>query len=190
MIDTKYLGRSYTGYLVRKIWGEASQFNKTSVRYTDPLMRLTELYLNYAEAANEAYGPTGMAPGATMNAVQAINLVRSRIGMAEVQPQFAGNKEVFRERIKNERNVEMAYEGHYYFDIRRWMDAPKAYAGPIIGVQIEKVATSEQYPTGYKYTRYQLESLRQSSWKEPMYYLPFNPEDNFKMKNFVPNVTW
>lgn len=190
MIDTKYLGRSFTGYMIRKIWGEASQFNKTSVRYTDPLMRLTELYLNYAEAANEAYGPTGMAPGATMNAVQAINLIRNKIEMSDIQPQFAGNKETFRERIKNERNVEMAYEGHYYFDIRRWMDAPTAYAGPIMGVQIEKVGTSDEFPTGYKYTRYQLESLRQSSWKEPMYYLPFNPEDNFKMKNFVPNVNW
>jgi hypothetical protein len=189
-IDPKYLGRSYTGYHVRKIWGEASQFVKNSVRYNDPLMRLTELYLNYAEAANEAYGPNGMAPGATMSAVQAINFVRARIKQIDVLPQFTASKEIFRERIKNERNVELAYEGHYYFDIRRWMDAPKAYAGPIIGLQIEKVATSPQYPTGYKYTRYPLEALRQSLWKDAMYYLPFNPEDNFKMKNFVPNEVW
>jgi hypothetical protein len=40
--NTLIPGRSYTGYHVRKIWGEASKFNKTSVRYTDPLMRLTE----------------------------------------------------------------------------------------------------------------------------------------------------
>jgi hypothetical protein len=153
-------------------------------------MRLTELYLNYAEAANEAYGPNGMAPDATMSAVQAINFVRARIKQVDVLPQYTASKEIFRERIKNERNVELAYEGHYYFDIRRWMDAPKAYAGPIIGVQIEKVATSTQYPTGYKYTRYQLEALRQSLWKDAMYYLPFNPEDNFKMKNFVPNEVW
>jgi|JFJP01.1.fsa_nt_gi hypothetical protein len=189
-IDPKYLGRSYTGYHVRKIWGEASQFVKNSVRYNDPLMRLTELYLNYAEAANEAYGPNGMAPGATMSAVQAINFVRARIGQVDVLPQFTGSKEIFRERIKNERNVEMAFEGHYYFDIRRWMDAPKAYAGPLIGVQIEKVAKSDEYPTGYKYTRYQLEALRQSSWKDAMYYLPFNTEDNFKMNKFVPNEVW
>jgi hypothetical protein len=153
-------------------------------------MRLTELYLNYAEAANEAYGPNGKAPGASMSAVDAINHIRSRIGQAVVQSQFTASKEIFRERIKNERNVELAYEGHYYFDIRRWMDAPKAYAGPIMGVQIEKVAKSDVYPTGFKYTRYPLEALRQSSWKDAMYYLPFNPEDNFKMKNFVPNEVW
>lgn len=189
-LNPKFLGRTYTGYVVRKIWGEASNYNKVSVLYTDPLMRLAELYLNYAEAANEAYGPTGRAPGATLSAADAVNIIRSRIGQADVLPQFTANKEVFRERIKNERNVELAYEGHYYFDIRRWMDAPKAYAGPIMGVQIEKVAVSDEYPTGFKYTRYPLEALRQSAWKDAMYYLPFNTEDNFKMQNFVPNEVW
>jgi len=189
-LNPKFLGRTYTGYIVRKIWGEASNYNKVSVLYTDPLMRLAELYLNYAEAANEAYGPTGKAPGATLSAADAINIIRSRIGQADILPQFTANKEVFRERIKNERNVELAYEGHYYFDIRRWMDAPKAYAGPIMGVQIEKVAVSDEYPTGFKYTRYPLEALRQSAWKDAMYYLPFNTEDNFKMQNFVPNEVW
>ena len=189
-LNPKFLGRTYTGYVVRKIWGEASNYNKVSVLYTDPLMRLAELYLNYAEAANEAYGPAGKAPGATLSAADAINIIRSRIGQADILPQFTANKEVFRERIKNERNVELAYEGHYYFDIRRWMDAPKAYAGPIMGVQIEKVAVSDEYPTGFKYTRYPLEALRQSAWKDAMYYLPFNTEDNFKMQNFVPNEVW
>lgn len=190
LLDPKYLGRSFTGYMIRKIWGEASNKNRTSVRYTDPLMRLTELYLNYAEAANEAWGPNGKAPAATMTSLEAINFVRNRIAQAPVLAQYAGSKDIFRDRIKNERNVELAYEGHYYFDIRRWMDAPKAYAGPIMGVQIEKVAKTAEYPTGFKYTRYALEPLRQSSWKDAMYYLPFNPEDNFKMKNFVPNEVW
>jgi hypothetical protein len=125
-----------------------------------------------------------------MTSLEAINFIRNRVGQTPVLAQYTGSKDLFRDRIKNERCVELSYEGHYYHDIRRWMDAPKAYAGPIMGVQIEKVATSAQYPTGYKYTRYQLEALRQSSWKEPMYYLPFNPEDNFKMKNFVPNIVW
>jgi hypothetical protein len=190
LLDPKYLGRSYTGYMIRKIWGEASNKNRTSVLYTDPLMRLTELYLNYAEAANEAYGPNTPAPGATMTAVEAIDLVRGRMGMGPVLSEFTSSPEIFRERIKNERNVELAYEGHYYFDIRRWMDAPKAYAGPIMGVQIEKVPVTTEYPTGFKYTRYALEALRQSAWKDEMYYLPFNTEDNFKMRGFVPNDVW
>lgn len=190
LLDPKYLGRSFTGYMIRKIWGEASNKNRTSVLYTDPLMRLTELYLNYAEAANEAYGPSTPAPGATMNAIDAINLVRAHINMADIQPEFTSSPDIFRERIKNERNVEMAYEGHYYFDIRRWMDAPEAYAGPIMGVDIEKVGVSAEYPTGFKYTRQPLEALRQTAWKDAMYYLPFNTQDNFKMRGFMPNEVW
>lgn len=190
LLNQAYLGRTYTGYYLRKTWGEHSNKNRTSVRYTDPLIRLGELYLNYAEAANEAYGPNTPAPGATMTAVQAINVIRSRVNMPDVLPQYTTSKEVFRERIKNERNVELAYEGHYFHDIRRWKDAPVTMAGPLMGVDIEKVPVSPQYPTGYKYTRVQLEALRQSRWKDAMYYLPFNTEDNFKMRNFVPNEVW
>ncbi len=190
LLDPKYLGRSHTGYMIRKTWGEASNKNRTSVLYTDPLMRLTELYLNYAEATNEAYGPNTPAPGASLTAVEAIDLVRARVGMVPTQSQFTSSKEIFRERIKNERNVEMAYEGHYYHDIRRWMDAPQAYAGPIMGMDIEKVPVSAEFPIGFKFTRLPLEALRQSSWKDAMYYLPFNQEDNFKMSQFVPNQVW
>ncbi len=190
LLDQKFNGRSFTGYILRKTWGEHSNKNRTSVRYTDPLIRLAELYLNYAEAANEAYGPNTPAPGATMTAVDAVNHIRARINMVPVMSQFTSNKEIFRDRIKNERNIELSFEGHYYFDIRRWKDAPVTMAGPLYGVDIEKVAVSAQYPTGFRYTRRQLDANRQSRWKDAMYYLPFNTEDNFKMNNFVPNEVW
>lgn len=190
LLDPSYLGRSFTGYYIRKVWGENSTKNRTTVIHTDPLMRLGELYLNYAEAANEAYGPNTPAPGATMNAVEAINVIRKRVNQPDVLPALTASKEIFRDRIKNERNVELAYEGHYYHDIRRWKDAPKAYAGPVYGMEIEKVPVSATYPTGFMYKRYPLSADRQPAWKEPMYYMPFNTEDNFKMRNFVPNVVW
>lgn len=190
MLDQSYLGITKTGYMLRKYWGDQSVKNKTRPKYSDPLIRLGELYLNYAEAANEAYGPNGAAPGASLTAVQAANVIRGRVGMPDIQSQFLSSKDAFRERIKNERNIELCFEGHYYFDIRRWMDAPKSMAGPLMGVDIEKVSKSAEYPTGFKYTRYPLEALRQSRWKDAMYYLPFNSEDNFKMRNFVPNEVW
>ncbi|MCE1200331.1 MAG: RagB/SusD family nutrient uptake outer membrane protein, partial [Marinilabiliales bacterium] len=89
------------------------------------------------------------------------------------------------------RNIELCFEGHYYFDIRRWKDAPKCYAGPLMGVTIEKLAApTATYPTGFKYDRYALSSDRQTNWKEAMYYLPFNIEDMYKMKNFISNEVW
>lgn len=191
LLDQSYLGITRTGYYLRKNWGNNSTKNKIDIRQNDPLYRLAELYLNYAEASNEAYGPTTIGvSGATMNAVQAINVIRTRMGQANVLAALSANKDIFRERIKNERNIELSFEGHYYHDIRRWMDAPAAYSSTLYGMIAEKVPTSSTYPTGYKYVRNRLGNDRQPSWKAAMYYLPFNTTDNFKMKNFVPNVVW
>ncbi|HEX2976703.1 MAG TPA: RagB/SusD family nutrient uptake outer membrane protein, partial [Bacteroidales bacterium] len=184
-------GVTRTGYYGRKYnWGNSRYNTGTSSIISDPLCRLAELYLNYAEAANEAYGPTTAAPGATMTAEEAVREIRTRVGMPGVLAAYTGSKEAFRERVKNERNIELAWEGHYYFDIRRWMDAPKAYTGPLYGVEIEKVANSGTYSQMFVTRRVPLSPDRQIKWKEEMYYLPFNTEDNFKMRNFVPNPVW
>jgi hypothetical protein len=190
LVDQSYLGITRTGYYSRKRWPENSIKNQTSKNVTDPIIRLGELYLNYAEAANEAYGPSGSAPGANMTAVQATNIIRARIGQPDVLAKYTASKDEFRLRVKNERNIELSFEGHYYFDIRRWKDAPVCYAGPLMGVTIEKVPVSATYPTGFKYDRYALSADRQSNWKDAMYYLPFNTEDTYKMKNFVSNEVW
>jgi len=191
LLDQSYAGITRTGYYERKTWGEQSVNNKTTPQYTDPLIRLGELYLNYAEAANEAYGPGGMAPGATMTALAALNKIRNRAGMPNVLPDYSSSKDKLRDRIKNERTIELCFEGsHYYHDIRRWKDAPKVMGGVLYRVDIEKVPVSTSYPTGYKYTRQPMSSDRQTRWKEAMYYLPFNTEDMYKMKNFVSNEVW
>ncbi|MFT3752617.1 MAG: RagB/SusD family nutrient uptake outer membrane protein [Paludibacter sp.] len=190
ILNPGFTGVTQTGYLSRKRWGGESTKNNVSVMYTDPVIRLAELYLNYAEAANEAYGPNTPAPGATMTAVDAINVIRTRAGMPNVLLKFTVNKEVFRARIKNERTIELAFEGHYYYDIRRWMDAPQAYSTTLYGVVVEKVAVSNNYPTGFKYTRAPLVANRQVAWQEGMYYLPFADKDYKLMKNYVFGPKW
>lgn len=196
LLDPAYTGISHTGYYTNKRWGGQSVKSQGAVAYTDPIIRLGELYLNYAEAANEAYGPTTAAPGATMSAADAINYLRNGPGrwtsaqLAPVQAQFTASKDAFRPRVKNERTVELCFEGQYFYDIRRWKDAPAVYTGPVMGVEIEKVPVSATYPTGYKYTRAPLPANRQVHWKEEMYFWPHDMSDVYKMKNFVPNPNW
>lgn len=191
LLNTAYAGITSTGYYQRKIWGEQSTKNRVTKHYTDPLIRLTELYLNYAEAANEAYGPNAPAPGASMTAVAAINKIRARVGMVPVQSRFTGSAEIFRERIKNERTVELYGEGHHYWDIRRWKDAPVLMSTPLTGMDIEKVPVSAEFPTGYKYTRKVLPANRQGVWKsDAQYFFPFPIAEQNKMKNFEPNPRW
>jgi hypothetical protein len=194
LLNTSYAGVSVTGYYNRKLWGGQSVNNKITPLHSDPIIRLAELYLNYAEAANEAYGPNTPAPGATMTAVQAINKIRTRVAMPDVLPKYTGSKDAFRPRIKNERTIELCFEGHYYYDIRRWMDAPGIMAGPLIGMDIERVKATApfppEYPRGYKHTRIELSPDRQVHWKDAMYYFPFSYTDMYKMKNFVANEVW
>jgi len=192
LLNPDYQGITHTGYYNNKLWGGQSVLNNTAPIHTDPIIRLAELYLNYAEAANEAYGPNTPAPGATLTAVQAINIVRQRVGQADVLSKFTTNKDEFRPRIKNERIVELVFEGHHYFDSRRWKDAPTWMAGPLMGMNIEKVPISATYPIGFKHTRKELEANRQSKWKDEMYYFPFATADYNKMRNFdcSLNPTW
>ncbi len=184
-----FLGVTRTGYYQRKTIYDSNTKVSTSYNLTDPIIRMAELYLNYAEAASQGYGgEAGSAPGATLNATQAASIVRTRVGM----PAFSlgMSPALFLNRLKNERIIELCFEGHYFYDIRRWLDAPSAMNQVLYGMDIEKVPVSTTYPKGFRYIRLPLPADRQPTWKDAMYTFPFTTEDNYKMRNFTPNPIW
>ena len=75
------------------------------------VFRLAEAYLNYAEALNEAQG-------AVPAAYDAVNTIRARSGMPNLPTGLT--KDQFRDRVHNERDIELAFEDHRLWDIRRW----------------------------------------------------------------------
>jgi hypothetical protein len=195
LLITTWNGRTFTGYLQRKYWPNNSTKNQnSSAIYAEPIFRLSELYLNYAEAVNEGWSPTGTAPGSSMTAIDAINVIRLKSGMPNVLPAFTGTTDLFRPRIKNERVIELNMEGeHYYDDVRRWMDLQAVMSGTIMGIIPQKTTVSATYPDGFIYTRAPIENnqgIRQPSYSPGMYYLPFLNADVLKMKNFQPNPAW
>jgi hypothetical protein len=121
-------GYSQTGYGIKKFTplrlNRFDDANTSTVmakyHFIQPQLRLAEVYLFFAEAANEAYGPTGVVPGTTLSAEQAVNIVRTRAGMVNVRSEFTASTELFRERVWNERSVELCFEGHRWYDVRRW----------------------------------------------------------------------
>ena len=178
-------GFTNTGYYSAKMWDGAYYGNRLNV--TDPLIRLAEVYLNYAEAANEAYGPTSGVPG-QLTAEQAVNIVRTRAGMPGVRSEYTGSKEDMRDRIRNERTVELMFEGnHYYIDSRRWKVTPERMKGPLHGIHIEKTDVSKDNPNGRKYIRKELPANRQSAWKDAMYYFFLPSEEANQLANYVNN---
>lgn len=188
-------GVTETYYYECKRIGGPYQMTQT-ITLTDPIIRLGELYLNYAEAAFEAYGgPDGKAPGASLTSVGALNVIRKRAEMPDVRTEYLASAETYRERIKNERTIELCFEGyHYYCDIRRWKDAPEIGRSTLYGMRATKLNPgydAAKYPTGFRYDRFELAANRQISWKnDGMYYIQFRNSDLVKMKNYTPKMAW
>lgn len=91
------------------------------------LLRLGEVYLNFAEAQNELNGPIA-------EVYAKINLLRQRAGIPDLPAGLS--KEEMRNRIRNERRVELAFEGKRYFDIIRWGIGPQVLNGTLHGMKI------------------------------------------------------
>ena len=99
-----------------------------------PHFRLAEIYLNYAEAKFEL--------GDEATARQYVSLVRARVGMPPLPATVTGA--ALRQRIRNERRIEMAFEGQRFFDIRRWKIAGDIENRPIRGMDIIKNISTGQ----------------------------------------------
>ncbi|MGL5980091.1 MAG: RagB/SusD family nutrient uptake outer membrane protein [Phocaeicola sp.] len=103
-------GGTLTGYYTKKFLNNISFKNPTNSDHAFPYMRYGEILLNAAEAINEAEGNPA-------NAYKYVNQVRARAGM----PPYSGMNQIeFRERIRNERRVELCFEDHRFLDERRW----------------------------------------------------------------------
>jgi len=120
---------TYTGYAFKKI------FDKTDLEVRDnggndwKILRYGEVLLTYAEAANEATGPSA-------EVINALNEIRTRAHMPGVNETFALNNWVLNQTtlrtfIRHERRIELAGEGHRYFDILRWKIGQQVLKGPI-----------------------------------------------------------
>ena len=163
------------GYWLRKFMPETQtiSFNE---RYTIPwpYFRLGEIYLNYAEAEFEL--------GNEDVCRQYISKVRARVGMPAVPASVTG--EALRERLYNERRIELAFEGHRFFDIRRWKIAKVIEDRPIYGMDIIK-----NMSTGEK-TYSPVLLLQKNPYKEYMNLLPVATSEIQKNPELTQTTGW
>ena len=183
--DAFTVGSHWTGYLHRKHrWNGANNAdNIGGFNRIFPLIRYAQLYLDFAEAANEVAGPTGniTAGGKTMNAVQALNVVRNRVGMPDVNSLYTGSKDALRERIRNERAVELYQEMHRWHDLRRWRIAEDKLKA-IYKAEIIKSGSS------FTYSKKEIEGAR--VFEEKHYWYPFSTNEMQITQNFTQNPGW
>ncbi len=129
-----------TGYYLKKYVDITVDLtDPTGKRHYWPMFRLSEIYLNYAEAMNELYGPTSDPEGYGYTAVDMLNKVRVRAGQPALEDLGEPlTQEYVRAKIRNERRVEFAFEDHRHWDLRRWKAGDDTLNGMLQGVEITR----------------------------------------------------
>ena len=177
-----------TGYALKKLVhpdSEGDGYNKI-VTYAWPMIRLSELYLNYAEAINESVGPN-------QEAYDALNAVRERAGISNVEDAW-GNASItatlnkhttqdgFREIIRQERLIELSFEGNRYNDIRRWKHAEQYFNSPVFGWSVDETSVG-----GY----YNITQVGTRSFNSPRdYFHPISINEITINPNLTQNLGW
>nr|WP_121272332.1 RagB/SusD family nutrient uptake outer membrane protein [Pedobacter schmidteae] len=133
--DAVPAGRTVTGYYLKKLLDENLDLSKDPSTQPWTAFRLGEVLLNYAEACYRA--------NASSEANAAVRKVRARVGL----PYTDKSGTALMAAIMQERKVELAFEGYYYWDMKRWKLAETAFTGTRVhGLKIEKLGA------GFKYT--------------------------------------
>ena len=175
-----------TGYYLRKLLRDDINLNPSSTtqqRHFGARIRATEIFLDYAEAANEASGPKANVGGAGFSAYDVIKAIRQRAGVGGDNDPYleecAASQEKMRQLIRNERRLELCFENHRFWDLRRW----KANLNEgVRGVSITTAASGD-----FNYRGINVESR---DYKDYMYYGPIPYSEILKWSNLQQNEGW
>lgn len=175
-------GRDYagsqTGYYMRKFLGSFTTSTAYSAtNHSAMIFRYAEILLNYAEALNEA---NAAPPEAAFVALESI---RVRAGLSPATIARTLNKDDFRKLVRNERRIELAFEEHRFWDIRRWKTGADLLNNKILkGVAVTKTGTTYTY----NYERPVLTTV----FTDRMYLYPIPVTEIEKSKALLQNTGW
>ena len=173
-------GATPTGYYLKKLCNGAISLASNSKlkesRHTWLTFRMGEAYLNYAEAVFKYLGSAdATSVEFPMSAREAANKTRLRAGM----PGLASTGD-FWTRLCNERFVELAFEGHRFWDVRRWKEADKYFK------TITEMKLTKNDDGSITYTRQNVSR----QWSEKMYLFPIPQTERMKNPNLTQNPGW
>ncbi|MBR1409647.1 MAG: RagB/SusD family nutrient uptake outer membrane protein [Prevotella sp.] len=173
-----------TGFYLRKLLRNDVNLNPAAdKRHFGARIRYTEIFLDYAEAANEAAGPKTAVGGASYSAYDVIKAIRQRAGVGGANDPYleecAQSQEKMRELIRNERRLELCFENHRFWDLRRW----KANLNE--GAKGVEITTSTDGALIFKTI-----DVEPRSFKDYMYYGPIPYSEIRKWSNLQQNDGW
>ena len=170
-----------TGYYLRKLLRDDCNANPSSQnpQYHYPVyIRYTEIFLAYAEAANEAFGPTGKGE-LGYSAYDVIKALHDRAGVGnDYLDSIQGDQEKMRELIRNERRIELCFENKRFWDMRRWkLDLTETAKG----MRIDQAGGTLNYT---------VIDVEPRSYADHMYYGPIPETEVLKWSNLDQNKGW
>ncbi len=172
-----------TGYYVRKFVDPNADIllSRTVATHFWVHFRYAESLLNYAEAMAEAYGVTTIPANYTLSAYDALKLIRDRAGLTTPAYIKTLSQVDFIEKVRNERRVELCFEGHRFWDVRRWKQGEKYFNKPIHGMKITKNGTALMY---------EVFEVENRVFDSKMYAMPIPYDEMQKSKLLLQNDLW
>jgi starch-binding outer membrane protein, SusD/RagB family len=189
---------SRTGYLLYKFiprtankYDNGYSYDK-SLNIHVPYMRLADIYIMYAEASAQAYNsPLGKADGYSKTAVDAINFIRDRAGVAHVADKFLGTLDAFMSEVRRERAVELSFEGHRFNDLRRWMLLIESPYTLKKSIEFDRAGTfNTTDPTKNKVVNLREVVILERKYSQKHYWLPLKNADANMYLEFSQNPGW
>jgi len=177
-----------TGYYLGKFIARTADLlvptiNVSTPTHNNPLLRKAEVFLAFAEASNEAWGPMAKGPNCKYSSYDVIKDVRSKSGgisNTAYLDQMATDKDNFRTLIQNECRLEFAFENHRYFDMRRWL---LPLNESVRGVEITRNPDSSLQYNVIEVEKRNMNEIR-------YYYLPLPYNEVLKNPNMENNLGW
>ena len=146
--------------------------NTTQQDLTWRYFRYGEILLNYAEAAMEL--------GEDEEARAYLNMIRRRAGM----PEITESGEALKARYQNERRIELVFEDHRFFDVRRWVIGPEAYHA-VHGVEVVYELNSDK--TTAAIPNITPVQIMTGSWEDKAYFFPISRDEMNKNDLLIQN---
>ena len=179
------VGATPTGYYLKKYCDgnvNISSVNSTSTPHAWVVFRLGEFYLDYAEAVFKYLGSAdAVSADLPMSAREAVNVIRNRedVKMPELAEGLSNDE--FWKKYENERMVELAFEDHRFYDVRRWKEGNKL-------ATITEMKITKNEDGSFNYTR----KVVNRGWNDKMYFFPISKSELLKHTNpeFKQNPGW
>ena len=187
-----------TGYYLKKLLRDdvnpPTSGSETTQYHIYPRIRYTEIFLAYAEAANDAWGPQGVIPGGvSCSAYDVIKAIRERAGLGKDAigmplpegdayiEECANDQAKMRELIRNERRLELCFENKRFWDMRRWQ---MPLNETVKGVKIDRNESTGELT-------YTIIDVEERKYEVPdQWYGPIPKSETLKWSNLKQNKGW